>query len=70
MRPQACAQLDQLGRDVLRRMCRSPQLQLHPAALDLLLEDAPPLRGQPSASVLRCSRYDGGGLGGGSLLGA
>ncbi|GFR40533.1 hypothetical protein Agub_g1105 [Astrephomene gubernaculifera] len=38
-------------------MCRSPDLGLHPAVLEGLLEDACLARGQPSASVLRAHRY-------------
>ncbi|KAG2492494.1 hypothetical protein HYH03_009159 [Edaphochlamys debaryana] len=54
----ACLSLDRLGRAVLRDLCRSSALGLHPAALGGLLEDeaAPLLRGQPSASVLRASK--------------
>ncbi|KAG2492558.1 hypothetical protein HYH03_009220 [Edaphochlamys debaryana] len=58
----ACACLDRLGRAVLRDLCRSTALGLHPAGLGGLLEDegGPLLRGQPSASALRASKYEAG----------
>ncbi|KAG2492557.1 hypothetical protein HYH03_009219 [Edaphochlamys debaryana] len=58
----ACACLNRLGRAVLRDLCRSAALGLHPAGLGGLLEDegGPLLRGQPSASALRASKYEAG----------